>query len=315
MPLPIKTSPKRTATPPRSAYWTARGEALHGTIEQFLDSGASNAVRRKVKLIFTSPPFPLNRKKKYGNVQGRAYIKWLEDLAPRFADLLTKDGSIVIEVGNSWNPGEPTMSTLAIESLLAFKEAGRLRLCQQFVCHNPARLPTPAQWVNIERVRLKDSFTHVWWFALTSTPDANNRRVLQGYSGAMERLLARGRYNAGKRPSEHDVGEKSFLVNNGGSIPANVLQYSNTRANDAYLAYCRQKKLVPHPARMPPGLAEFFIKFLSRPRNLVFDPFGGSNVTGSVAERLKRRWLVVEARGDYLTGSKGRFLQEAICVR
>lgn len=289
------------------AYQTDRGEALHGKIEEFLASPRARDLRRKVKLIFTSPPFPLNRKKKYGNLVGDEYLRWLADLAPKLARLLMPDGSIVIEVGNSWNPGEPTMSTLALEALLEFKKSAGLHLCQQFICHNPARLPSPAQWVNIERIRLKDSFTHVWWFAPSPRPDACNRRVLSEYSDSMQKLLERGKYNAGRRPSEHDIGERSFLTNNGGAIPASVLEYSNTKANDEYLAYCRENGLSPHPARMPAGLAEFFVKLLTRPRNLVLDPFGGSNVTGSVAERLKRRWLIVEARDDYLDASQGRF--------
>ncbi|QOJ01338.1 MAG: site-specific DNA-methyltransferase [Phycisphaeraceae bacterium] len=279
----------------------------HGRIEDFLDSEQAKELRGKVQLIFTSPPFPLNRKKKYGNLVGEEYKRWLAGLAPKLTKLLKPDGSIVVEVGNSWNPGEPTMSTLALESLLAFREAGELRLCQQFVCHNPARLPSPAQWVTIDRIRLKDSFTHVWWFSPSAKPNASNRRVLTPYSAAMLKLLKLKKYNAGKRPSEHDIGAESFLSDNGGAIPANVLQFTNTRSGDNYLNYCRTKKLKLHPARMPVGLAEFFIKFLTTPKNLVLDPFGGSNVTGAAAESLKRRWLCVEADRHYIDGSRGRF--------
>ncbi len=63
----------------------------------------------------------------------------------------------------------------------------------------------------------------------------------------------------------------------------------------------------PHPARMPSGLAEFFINFLTDPGDLVLDPFAGSNTTGSVAERLGRRWLSIESVLDYARGSRGRF--------
>jgi hypothetical protein len=34
-----------------------------------------------------------------------------------------------------------------------------LRLCQEFVCYNRARLPSPAQWVTVNRIRVKDSYT------------------------------------------------------------------------------------------------------------------------------------------------------------
>ncbi|MEQ1729623.1 MAG: site-specific DNA-methyltransferase [Vicinamibacterales bacterium] len=302
------TEPQEKEAPPELAFETERGRSYHGKIESFLDSQEGRALRHHVQLIFTSPPFPLNRKKRYGNLLGDEYLDWLAGLAPKFRDLLTPEGSIVIEVGNSWNPGEPTMSTLALEALLAFMRKGDLHLCQQFVCHNPARLPTPAQWVTVERIRVKDSFTNVWWFAATPRPAACNTRVLQDYSRAMQNLLRRRAYNAGKRPSQHAIGEKSFLTDNGGAIPSNVLTFSNTNNKEDYLGYCKENGLEPHPARMPAGLAEFFIKYLTVPRNLVFDPFGGSNTTGAAAERLKRRWVTVEANKDYIEGSLGRFL-------
>ncbi len=292
---------------PQPAYRTRRGQVYHSKIEQFLSSAEGKALRGKVKLVFTSPPYPLNRKKKYGNLTGPEYVAWISNLAPQLRDLLTKDGSLVVEIGNSWEPGQPTMSTLAIEALLKFKEVGGLQLCQQFICYNPARLPSPAQWVNVERCRVKDSFTQVWWFSRTARPDASNRRILKPYSPSMVGLLKRKKYNAGKRPSEHDIGKKSFFTNHGGAIPSNVLTFANTAAGDAYLRHCDRLDLQPHPARMPAGLAEFFIRFLTSPRNLVLDPFGGSNVTGAAAERLKRRWITIEANGHYIQGSLGRF--------
>ncbi len=80
-------------------------------------------MRGKVQLVFTSPPYPLNTKKRYGNLQGEEYVRWLAGLAPQFRELLTPDGSIVVELGNAWEPGRPVMSTLALRALLAFQEA------------------------------------------------------------------------------------------------------------------------------------------------------------------------------------------------
>jgi len=202
------------------------------------------------------------------------------------------------------------MSTLALEALLAFRKEGKLLLAQQFVCHNPARLPSPAQWVNVERIRVKDAYTHVWWMSRSERPYANNRNVLKPYSESMLQLLKTQRYNAGKRPSEHKIGAKSFLTNNNGAIPSNVLTFTNTANGDPYHLYCRELGLKPHPARMPGGLAEFFISFLTRPGDFVLDPFAGSNTTGAAAERLNRRWVSVEANCDYVSGSRGRFLRQ-----
>lgn len=288
-------------------YKTKHGKILVGKAETILASKEATKYKGKVQLIFTSPPFPLNRKKKYGNLQGDAYIAWLEEMALLFRDFLTSDGSIVLEVGNAWERGAPVMSTLALRALLAFQAKAHLHLCQQFICYNPARLPGPAQWVNVERVRVKDAFTHIWWMSPSTHPKADNRRVLKGYSKAMLQLLKSGKYNSGKRPSEHAIGETSFLKNNQGAIPSNVLTLSNTRANDDYQTYCREQGLPMHPARMQMELVDFFVKFLTEPGDFVLDPFAGSNTTGASAERLKRKWFAVEPNEDYVRASYGRF--------
>lgn len=268
----------------------------------------------KVQLILTSPPFPLNNKKKYGNLVGDEYKKWLTDLAPYFSKLLKKDGSIVVEMGNSWEPDKPVQSLLHLESLLAFvkNSLAELRLCQEFVCYNPSRLPSPAQWVTVNRIRTVDSYTHVWWMAKNDFPKANNQNVLRPYSKSMQDLLKRGKYNSGERPSEHNIGKKSFLVDNGGSIvhnvleleqidqnrevrlPKNIFSFANTNSNNYFLNECRNKKIQPHPARMPLDLASFFVEFLTDPGDIVFDPFAGTNTTGFCAERSGRRWAAIE---------------------
>jgi len=210
-------------------------------------------------------------------------------------------------MGNAWEPGRPVMSTLALRALLRFLDEGQFSLCQLFVCYNPARLPTPAQWVNVERIRVKDAFTHLWWMAPSDRPKADNRQVLRDYSEAMRRLLRAKNYNSGRRPSEHQIGTASFLRDNGGAIPPNVIALSNTSSVDPYLRYCRSHSLPPHPSRMPVGLPRFFIKFLTDPNDIVMDPFAGSNTTGAAAEELNRRWIAIEPDPGYVAGSLGRF--------
>jgi site-specific DNA-methyltransferase (cytosine-N4-specific) len=279
-----------------------------------------------VQLILTSPPYPLNRKKSYGNLTGPAYKKWFTSLAPLFAELLRPDGSIVIELGNAWLPGRPVQSLLHLESLLGFVQApgADLRLCQQFICFNPTRLPSPAAWVTVRRLRATDSFTHLWWMAKSDFPKADNKRVLRPYSPDMLKLLERGTYNNGRRPSQHGISKESFLRNNGGSIAQNVLEIeaidaqnpprmpnvfriANTRSNDFFSRECRADGVIPHPARMPAGLASFFVHFLTAPGDLVLDPFAGSNTTGFVSEQTGRRWLAIEQEKTYLQQSRIRF--------
>ncbi len=293
----------------------------HGFIEDVLKRPDVRQSRGKVDLIFTSPPFPLVTKKRYGNETGEAYLNWLTSLAEPLAEMLAPNGSIVMEVGNAWEKGSPTMSTLPLESLLAFKKAGNLHLCQHVICHNPARLPSPAAWVTIKRLRLKDTYTHVWWMSKSEYPKADTRKVLTPYSKEMLKLLARQSYNSGQRPSGHKISERGFMTDQGGAIPANVLdfqdgddrlppalmKFAGTGWDTKYRDYCKEMGVDAHPARMQMSLAAFFISYLTDAGDLVLDPFAGSNTTGASAEQLGRRWLGVEAEEQYVIGSKGRF--------
>jgi site-specific DNA-methyltransferase (cytosine-N4-specific) len=229
-----------------------------------------------------------------------------------------------MEIGNAWQRGEPVMSTTVLRALLKFLDEGRLHLCQEFIWYNPARLPSPIQWVNVERSRVKDAFTRIWWMSPVTRPKADNRRVLREYSASMKSLIRSKKYNSGPRPSEYVIGKTSFVADNGGAIPPNVigadglpsltniLKGTNTRSSEQYQLFCRENDLPLHPARMPSELAEFFIKFLTERGDLVMDPFAGSNTTGSVAERLERKWLSFEARFDYAGTSLSRFPQGAV---
>lgn len=288
-------------------YCTKHGICLNGDCKEIITKYMLKNYSGKVQLIFTSPPFPLNRKKSYGNLNGKEYIDWICSIGDLIKPLLTQDGSLVIELGNAWNPGEPSISTLPMEALLALKKRCDLYLCQEFIYFNPAKLPGPTEWVNKRRERVKDSFTRIWWLSNTPHPKANNSNVLQEYSAQMKKLLSKGTYNSGLRPSEHKISDTAFFKDNSGSIPANVIIASNTISNDPYLTKCKELSLPLHPARMPHEIPSFFIKMLTDEEDLVFDCFAGSNTTGSCAETLNRNWISIEIDSDYFEGSKFRF--------
>ncbi|MFC5874806.1 site-specific DNA-methyltransferase (cytosine-N4-specific) [Chryseobacterium arachidis] len=309
-------------------YKSKLGKLIVGNSLELLKNDKKLAkLKGKVNLIVTSPPFPLNNKKQYGNEKGEEYKDWFIKLAPIFSDLLADNGSLVIEIGNAWEPERPVQSLLHLECLLGMVKhpEANLRLIQEFICYNPSKLPSPAQWVTVNRLRTVDSYTHVWWIAKNDFPKADNSKVLRPYSKSMEQLLKKQSYNAGKRPSEHQISEKGFLKDNGGSIshnffemealdenrevrlPHSVLSFSNTNSNGYFLKTCREKGIMPHPARMSGGLVNFFIQFLTDEEDLVLDPFSGSNTTGYCAEKLNRKWISFEIKEDYIEQAIIRF--------
>jgi site-specific DNA-methyltransferase (cytosine-N4-specific) len=295
------------ALPYRKYYTTICGEMYFGKCENILSNYLSIPDFKHINLLFTSPPFPLNRAKRYGNMTGKEYLEWIATLGPIFKRLLAPDGSIVIELGNAWESGIPAHSILPIETLLELKKSGDFVLCQEFIYYNPAKLPSPIEWVNKRRIRVKDSFTRIWWLSNSPYPKANNNNIKEEYSQQMKKLIKSGKYNAGKRPSEYVIGENSFSIDNGGAIPSNVLIASNTNSMDDYLLYCKENELEIHPARMPKEIVDYFIKFLTDEGDLILDPFAGSNMTGSEAEKFKRLWMSIETSENYIKGSIGRF--------
>jgi DNA modification methylase len=265
-----------------------------------------------VDLVMTSPPFALLRKKRYGNEDQAAYVEWLAGFGKEVLRVLKPSGSLVLDLGGAYNRGVPTRSLYQFRVLLKFVDDLGFHLAEEFYWYNPAKLPSPIEWVNKRRVRVKDAVNTVWWLSKTEAPKADVNRVLKPYSKQMQKLLddPGAYYDPKGRPSEHLISDR-FGTNNGGSIPSNLIEIANTDSNSTYLRTCRAIGEDPHPARFPEGLPAFFVKFLTEPGDLVVDIFSGSNTTGMVAEREGRQWLSFELDRRYAALSIIRFLDVA----
>jgi len=290
-------------------YATKWGAAYHGDALELLKR-TSDA---QIDLIVTSPPFALVRQKHYGHnsdhIDSGKYVDWFRPFGEQFYRILKPFGSLVLHIGGSWDAGRPTKSLYHFELLLSLCKELRFLLAQDFYWFNPAKFPSPAEWVTVRRVRVKDAVDPVWWLCKDpkGKTKADNTKVLWNYSDSMLKLFKRAKYNAGHRPSGYDVSPSSFLNQHDGAIPPNFLPISNTESNGSYLRYCKQYGVEVNPARFPVALPEFFISFLTRKGDIILDPFAGSNTTGFGAELLERRWLAFEIYEEYLKGSKFRF--------
>lgn len=308
---PTQAHPKCLLPALEPFYETNVGAAYLGDSQELLVSLPDASVN----LVFTSPPYALHFKKEYGNVSKADYVGWFLPFARQIHRVLTDDGSFVLNIGGSWNPGTPTRSLYHYKLMIALVEDLGFHLAQECYWYNPAKMPVPAEWVTVRRVRIKDSVEHVWWLSKTPFPKADNRRVLKPYSADMLRLARRG-VKTTVRPSGHNITSSFDKIESGGSISSNVLEdqtanemliAGNNAANDPYTMRCKESGNKIHPARFPAALPEFFIKLLTDEGDLVVDPFAGSNTAGSAAERLGRRWIGMELLEEYLEASKFRF--------
>jgi site-specific DNA-methyltransferase (cytosine-N4-specific) len=291
----------------RTAFRTGCGEAIIGDSMHVL----RDLPAESVDLILTSPPFALLREKTYGNHDQSKYVDWLLGFAPLVHRVLKSTGSYVIDLGGAYQRGVPTRSVYQFRVLLRHIDDYGFHLAEDFYWNNPSKLPSPIEWVNKRKLRVKDSVNTVWWLSKTEWPKANVSNVLAPYSARMKKLLEDpdAFYQPKERPSGHDIG-KGFGKDNGGAIPSNLLQFPNSESNGNYMRLCKLFNLPAHPARFPRALPEFFVKFLTDPGDTVADIFGGSGTTGEVCEQLGRKWKTVDLDAAYVRTSIFRFVAD-----
>ncbi len=298
---PRNTARRPSQVGPEIAYHTGLGRAICGDSLEVMAREPAGSV----DLVVTSPPYALHFKKEYGNASQADYVDWFLPFAKEIKRVLKPTGSFVLNVGGAWTPGAPVRSLYHFRLLLALCDTVGYHLCQEFFWYNPAKMPAPAEWVNVRRIRVKDSVEYIFWLSPNPFPQADNSRVLQAYSKDMERLIRRG-VKETKRPSGHLV-KSTFAADKGGSIPPNLIECGNNESNSHYIRESKRLGRKVHPARFPAELPRFFMEFLTQPGDFVLDPFAGSNTTGAVAERLGRRWLAIEKSPEYHADSELRF--------
>lgn len=287
------------------AYRTDHGAMYVGDSRELLAELPDGTVN----LIITSPPFALQRQKEYGNLDQHEYIDWFLEFAKLAHRKLRDDGSFVVDFGGAYMKGVPVRSLYNFRVLIRMVDEVGFFLAEDFYWFNPSKLPSPIEWVNKRKLRVKDSVNTVWWLSKTEWPKADITKVLAPYSERMKKLIEDPAkfYTPKVRPSGHDIGA-SFGKDNGGAIPPNLLQISNSESNGQYLSGCKAVGVKGHPARFPAKLPEFFIRMLTDPGDLVIDIFGGSNTTGQVAEAEGRKWMAFEMSREYVAASAFRFL-------
>lgn len=290
------------------SYKTRLGSAYCGDSRELLKELGDDSI----DLVMTSPPFALLREKEYGNVLQDDYVSWLEEFAVEVKRVLKPTGSFVLDLGGAYQRGKPVRSLYNYNVLIRFVSELGFNLAEEFFWFNPSKLPSPIEWVNKRKIRVKDAVNTVWWFSKTDNPKADVTKVLAPYSDRMQKLLkSNGTYFKPKlRPSGHDI--SGNFKDNGGAIPSNLLQIPNSESSSRYLKLSTQLGVKSHPARFPIKLPTFFIKFLTDEDDLVLDIFSGSNTTGEAAEQLNRRWLAFDNEPNYIANSAIRFFDAPI---
>lgn len=236
-----------------------------------------------VDLVVTSPPY--DRQPKYGNgekYRNDWYHGFFLKLTGEVYRILAPHGSFVLNYRSKRYGKE--RGTLQYELVFLLREQGFL-FAEDFVWGKPS--PPPGRFNHF----LKDAVEYCFQFAKTGdwqffpeqclTPARWDRRDVE-----RRKKLAHN-YERANAPS----GQGRKRVQAGPDLvrPSTLLHFEPEF----------QPNPTGHPARFPVDLPEFFIKLLTKPGDLVVDPFAGTCTTAVAAERLGRRWLLSELDGRY----------------
>lgn len=237
-----------------------------------------------VDLVITSPPYNIGKVYEKEKVMTLAkYLEWQAEIIRECARVVRPSGSICWQVGNYLDKSGDESAIVPLDCVLYqhFMDA-KLRLRNRVVWHfehgkNPSK-------------RFAGRYETVNWFTKSDDYrfDVDPVRVPQKYPG---KTGTKGKKRG--KPTCNPLGK----------CPGDVWIIPNVKSNHV--------EKTSHPCQFPVELAERLVLALSRPGDVVFDPFAGVGSTMVAAVRHGRYGHGAEIRGDYCRTAVRR-LREAV---
>lgn len=163
--------------------------------------------------------------------------------------------------------------------------------------------PFPTVHAHRDNGLMRPSIKNCVWLGAPNC-HRNQDSVLWGLSDSVraidlsDRALRRHPSGGTKRPAR--VAETALM--RGGSTPINLLPIANTNSTTSGGAY-------GHGAATPRELVEWWMRYLTRPGDLVCDPFMGSGTTALVAQAMQRHYVGCERLSEYVAIANERLSQ------
>jgi hypothetical protein len=204
-------------------YETPSGEAIWA--EAITAAGALKD--SSINLLFTSPPYPILRGRKYGVYSESEVIAMVLDCAKDWKRALVGNGSIVLNFRDVWLPksqtGGAVRSLYQEKILMALVEGAGLYFADRLYWRNPSHSPE-SFWTTVAKVRLNQDTEHLFWFAKSPNPKANAERIAVAPKPSTSKPTRARR--AGPRESVR-LGKRASLKNRLlQSVPAKICELS-----------------------------------------------------------------------------------------
>lgn len=274
-------------------FRTELGKAIAAVAQEaagIVDAGS-------VQALFTSPLFPLcSTLKSYGTMTPADWLPWMVDLIEAWMPLMRADGCLAVHLGSAiYYRGMPAISSYRERFVLAVQDELGLYRMPDLYWEQPKRWPN-LEWGAKRGMHPRPAVDPIYIFSSSRTPfmDAAGMRG--------ERTVpARPGGAPGQRASGIIVGKRTFAEGKT-AFPSSLIRAGSGSA-DRWRKRLKESGLPPHPCPMPVAVPRFAIELLTRPGDLVFDPFFGSGSTGAAAEELGRRWVGIDHHAVLLRGA------------
>ncbi|MEJ6003691.1 DNA methyltransferase [Paucibacter soli] len=304
-----------TKAPPKTVmigFSTELGVALWGACNDVFGS-----MTESIAVAITSPPYPLANPRAYGNPSQEEWVDFVCRSLEPIVKRLLPGGTIAVNLSNDvFEPGSPARSLYRAKFEIAMYERLGMSLLDQVIWENPSKPPGPFQWASKRRMQLNVGYEPILVFCNDPLKCfADNRRVLQPHTETHKKLIERGGEQRARSNSDgsYRVYQGSYGNETAGRIPKNVLRYGHSCADQRSMRKMAKAAGLPvHGASMPLALAIFLVKWLSRPGDLIVDPFGGTQTTAKAAELLGRLWATSEIYAEYVWNGKFRFSSQMV---
>jgi site-specific DNA-methyltransferase (adenine-specific) len=263
----------------KPAFRTERGALFVGDCLPVLRSLPDASV----DLVVTSPPY--DGQSKYGNgerYEREWYSGFFLDVTAEVLKKLKPHGSFVLNYRSKRYGDE--RGTLQYELVFWLRKQGYL-FCEDFVWGKPS--PPPGRFNRF----LKDAVEYCFQFAKTPT-----------WQFFPEHCLAPARWDAKDRERRKRLAHNYVRVNEPSGQGRKRVQAGPDMVRPSTLIHLEPEfspNPTSHPARFPMALPSFFIRLLTKPGQVVLDPFAGTGTTGVAAETLERQWILTEIDPNY----------------
>jgi len=237
------------------------------------------------KLAVSSPPYNIGKVYEK-QTELKIYLDWQEEIIKELSRIVSRDGSIVWQVGNYIDEGE--VFPLDIYFYPIFKKLG-LQLRNRIVWHFDHGLHATRRFSGRYEVLL--------WFTKSTdyTFNLDSVRVPAKYPGKLH-------YKGKKKglPSGNPLGKNpsDYWTMICEEWESGIIEIPNVKSN--------HPEKTTHPCQFPIELIERCVLALTNEDDWVIDPFGGVGSSLIAAIKNKRRGVVIDRDQDYIKMTKER---------